>query len=85
MNGMPNCHFGQPAQLHLHCATRQFGKLCNGCQCERAAGELIVQGRGSVETEEFDFQFKQLQLDAAGRLPGGRWQLIGSQKACRSC
>ncbi len=80
---MPNCHFGQPAQLHLHCDTRQFGKLSNGCQYKRAAGELIAQGRGAVETEELDFQLKQ--LDAAGRLPGGRWQLIGSQKACRSC
>ncbi len=35
--------------LRLLCDTRQFGNLCNGCQCERAAGELIAQGRGAVE------------------------------------
>jgi hypothetical protein len=75
LDSLPSC---------VCCATeiRQSGKLCNGSQCERAAGELIAPSRDAVEPEEFDFQFKQ--LNAAGRLPGGHWQLIGSEKACRS-
>ena len=82
MNACRTATLGSLRSCVCFADTRQFGKLCNGCQCERAAGELTAHGRDAVEPEEFNFQFKQ--LDAAGRFPSGRWQLIGSQKACRS-